>query len=151
MTGRTVSSMLARRGRYYAAVRLPATVHVGLIAHRLLPPVRSVSTTDSDGSRGRDNGYPLPPARTRAGAASAHGSYLGCLASKRALAASRTRSSPFGLLSRLCIRPRLGWSMFSSVSGLPSTTSAGGLPPLFSCFAGITPLYDSPPPFMWAL
>src|SRR5215831_14700477 len=35
--------------RYYAAVRLPATVHVGLIAHRLLPPVRSVSTTDSDG------------------------------------------------------------------------------------------------------
>jgi len=35
--------------RYYAAVRLPATVHVGLIAHRLLPPVRSVSTTDCDG------------------------------------------------------------------------------------------------------
>jgi len=35
--------------------------------------------------RGRDNGYPLPPARTRAGVASAHGSYLGCLASKRAL------------------------------------------------------------------
>src|SRR5215472_17457713 len=53
------------------------------------------------------------------------------------LAASRTRSSPFGLLSRLCVRPRLGRSMFSSVSGLPSTTSAGGLPPLFSCFAGV--------------
>ena len=35
--------------RYYAVARLPATVHVGLIAHRLLPPVRSVSTTDSDG------------------------------------------------------------------------------------------------------
>src|SRR5713101_3322435 len=35
--------------------------------------------------RGRDSGYPLPPAQTRAGAASAHGSYLGCLASKRAL------------------------------------------------------------------
>ena len=33
---------------HYSAVRLPATVHVGLIAHRLLPPVRSVSTTDSD-------------------------------------------------------------------------------------------------------
>ena len=27
--------------------------------------------------RGRDRGYPLPPAQTRAGAASAHGSYLG--------------------------------------------------------------------------
>src|SRR4029077_6575205 len=26
--------------RYYAAVRLPAAVHVGLIAHRLLPPIR---------------------------------------------------------------------------------------------------------------
>src|SRR6266852_1752029 len=35
--------------------------------------------------RGRDSGYPLPPAQTRAGAASAHGSYLGCLASKRTL------------------------------------------------------------------
>ena len=33
--------------------------------------------------RGRDSGRPLPPAQTRAGAASAHGSYLGCLASKR--------------------------------------------------------------------
>ena len=27
--------------------------------------------------RGRDSGYPLPPAQTRAGAANAHGSYLG--------------------------------------------------------------------------
>ena len=33
--------------------------------------------------RGRDNSYPLPPAQSRAGTASAHGSYLGCLASKR--------------------------------------------------------------------
>ena len=33
--------------------------------------------------RGRDSGCPLPPAQSRAGAASAHGSYLGCLASKR--------------------------------------------------------------------
>src|SRR6516162_4097985 len=38
--------------------------------------------------RGRDSDYSLPPARTRACAASAHGSYLGylaCLASKRTL------------------------------------------------------------------
>src|ERR1039457_4557281 len=27
--------------RYYAAVRLPIAVHVGLIAHRLLPPIRT--------------------------------------------------------------------------------------------------------------
>src|SRR5215813_2996168 len=35
--------------------------------------------------RGRDRGCPLPPAQTRAGAANAHGSYLGCLAAKRTL------------------------------------------------------------------
>ncbi len=29
--------------RYYAAVRLPAAVHLGLIAHRLLPPFRRPS------------------------------------------------------------------------------------------------------------
>src|SRR6516165_8700972 len=51
--------------------------------------------------------------------------------------ASRTRSSSIGLLSRLCVRPRFCWSMFSLVSSLPSTTSAGGLPLLFSCFAGL--------------
>src|SRR5260370_8169235 len=32
--------------RYYAAVRLPATVHVGLMAHRFLPPVRCSSAAD---------------------------------------------------------------------------------------------------------
>src|SRR5260370_17049213 len=34
--------------RYYAAVRLPATVHVSLMAHRFLPPVRCSSAADSD-------------------------------------------------------------------------------------------------------
>src|SRR6516162_5185757 len=44
------SPALVRTLRLYDAVaRLPATVHVGLIALRLLPPVRSVATTDSDG------------------------------------------------------------------------------------------------------
>src|SRR5437016_10360006 len=32
---------------YYAAVRLPLTVHVGLITHRLLPPVRPFPAADS--------------------------------------------------------------------------------------------------------
>src|ERR1035441_3699533 len=39
---------------YYAAVRLPMVVHVGLIAHRLLPPFRPYrlrKTTGSLGSR----------------------------------------------------------------------------------------------------
>ena len=34
---------------YYAAVRLPAAVHPGLIAHRLLPAVRVLAATDDDG------------------------------------------------------------------------------------------------------
>src|ERR1017187_6853213 len=63
-------------------------------------------------------------------------------------AASRTRSSPLGPLSRLGVRRELGSSVFSLVSGLPSTTSAGGSPLLFGCFAGTMPLYDSPLPCM---
>src|ERR1035438_3935782 len=35
--------------RYYAAVRLPAAVHLGLIALRLLPTVRVLPTTDGNG------------------------------------------------------------------------------------------------------
>jgi len=34
--------------RYYASVRLPITVHVGLIAHRFLPPIRSLPPTDGN-------------------------------------------------------------------------------------------------------
>jgi len=64
------------------------------------------------------------------------------------LAASRTRSSPFGLLSRLGVRPRLGCCVFSLVCGLPSTTFAGALSPLFGCFVGTMPPYDSPSSFM---
>ena len=64
------------------------------------------------------------------------------------LAASRTRSSPFGLLSRLGVRPGLGCRVFSLVCGLPSTTSAGDFSLLFGCFVGNMPQYDSPSPFM---
>src|SRR5215472_3726016 len=66
-------------------------------------------------------------------------------------AASRTRSSPLGPFSRLGVRLGLGWSMFSLVSLLPSTTSANGRPLWFGCFAGTTRLYDSPLPCMWDL
>ena len=63
-------------------------------------------------------------------------------------AASRTRASPLGPLSRLGVRRGLGSCVFSLVSGLPSTASAGGRPLLFDCFAGTMPLYDSPLPCM---
>src|ERR1039457_4952741 len=66
-------------------------------------------------------------------------------------AASRTRSSPLGPLSRLGVRYGLGCCVFSLVSGLPSATSAGDGSLLFGCFAGTTPLYDSPPPCAWDL
>src|SRR5438034_1229156 len=61
------------------------------------------------------------------------------------LAASRTRSNPLRPLSRLRVPHRLGSGLFSLVSGLPSTTSAGGIPLLFGCFVSTVPLYDSPP------
>jgi len=64
------------------------------------------------------------------------------------LAVSRTRSSPLRPLSRLGVRHGLGSGVFSLVSGLPSTASAGGCPLLFGPFVGITPLYDSPPSSM---
>src|ERR1019366_7668814 len=35
---------------YYDAVRLPAAVHLGLIAHRLLPTVRVLPATDGHGA-----------------------------------------------------------------------------------------------------
>src|SRR5207245_5587381 len=63
-------------------------------------------------------------------------------------AALLTRSSPLRPLSRRGVRCELGSGVFSLVSGLPSTTSAGGCPLLFGCFAGTTPLYDSPLPCM---
>src|SRR6516164_3873126 len=64
------------------------------------------------------------------------------------LAASRTRSSPLGLLSRLGVRPRLGCRVFSLACNLPSTTSAGDESLLFGCFVGNTSQYDSPLPFV---
>src|SRR5690242_17998820 len=63
------------------------------------------------------------------------------------LAASRTRSSPVSPLPRLGVRHEFGSRVFSLACGLSSTTSAGDCSPLFSCFAGTTPQYDSSPSF----
>src|SRR5258706_12180100 len=60
------------------------------------------------------------------------------------LAASRTRSSPLRPLSRLGVRYELGSGVFSLVSRLPSTASAGGFPLLFGCFVSTIPLDHSP-------
>src|SRR5581483_9689387 len=67
------------------------------------------------------------------------------------LAASRTRSSPLSLLSRLGVRHRLCCRVFSLVCGLLSTTSAGDFSLLSGCFVGTMPQYDSPSPFMRGL
>src|ERR1039458_3828532 len=102
------------------------------------------------GGRGRDSGCPRPSAQTRAGATNAHGSCLGYgrLASKRTLAASRTRASPCDPQIRHGVRYGLGSGVFSLACSLPSTTSAGNLSLLFGCFASTTPKYDSPLPCM---
>ena len=73
-----------------------------------------------------------------------------CLFSLRA--ASRTPSNPRDLASnglpsdfRLCVRPSSDCSVFSLVSPLPSTHSAGlGTRPLFVGFFGTMELCDSP-------
>ena len=64
------------------------------------------------------------------------------------LAASRTRASPLGPLSRLGVRHGVGSCVFSLASDLPSTASAGDLSLLFGRFVGTMPLYDSPLPCM---
>src|ERR1019366_4814450 len=62
------------------------------------------------------------------------------------LAASRTRASPLGPLLRLGVRHGVVSCVFSLACGLPSTTSAGGCPLWFGCFASTMPPYDSPLP-----
>ena len=53
------------------------------------------------------------------------------------LAALRTHSSPLIPLSLLCVWRELDRSVFSLVNGLPSTSTASALTPLFGCFAGV--------------
>jgi hypothetical protein len=127
--------------------------HTGAVPlDRSRRPRRPVAKSGSRATRGRgrDASCPAPPAQSRAGATNAHGSCLGYgrLASKRTLAASRTRASPCDPQIRHGVRYGLGSGVFSLASGLPSTTPACGLPLLFGCFTSTTPLYDSPLPCM---
>jgi hypothetical protein len=73
--------------------------------------------------RGRDSGYPLPPAHTRACGATAHGSYLGSNAQTRPdlLRFPRPYSAPASPGSVSSAGPCLGISLARS---LPSTSSA---------------------------
>ena len=130
--------------------------HTGAVPlNRSRRPRRPVAKSGSRATRGRgrDASCPAPPAQSRAGATNAHGSCLGYgrLASKRTLAASRTRASPCDPQIRHGVRYGLGSGVFSLASGLPSTTPACGLPLLFGCFTSTTPLYDSPLPCMVVL
>ena len=126
--------------RYYAAVRLPAAVHVGLIAHRLLPPIRSLPAADGNGvSRFSRVKFPCM-----------HGVYD----SAEPAAHSRLRAPPCCL--PYCVTPSAPWiSRFrsSSTSGIPSlhmplsnASSAASRPPSHGSGSGwfATPfLYDS--------
>ena len=134
----------------YARVRAPPSPRVFPWATYSSMDKTQESRDESRLGRGRDSGYPLPPAQNRARAPNAHGSYLGerC----EAWSSSRTRAQPcVGPLFRLGVRYGLGSSAFSLVNGLPSTISFGPPWPSFDRFVGTMPLYDSPPPCMWDL
>ena len=71
---------------FFGTVQLPAGRQIAassgkhMIAGAAGDPSRQrnlVAAIPRRGSRGRDAGYPPPPAQTRAGATNAHGSYLG--------------------------------------------------------------------------
>jgi len=85
--------------------------------------------------RGRDACHHTPPAQIPAGGFPAPGSHLGCLTARRLfLAACRTRSSPWVMLSRLGVRRMPCSIVFPSAPPLGSTNSADSFPPLFAGF-----------------
>jgi len=98
--------------------------------------------------RGRDDGYPPPPAQTRARAPNAHGSHLG---DRHAQAIATCTCSLQHCIAPVfsgtvsSIGPCLG---ISSADRLPSTCSADSSLPLFADFVGTMRSLDSPPPFM---
>ena len=89
--------------------------------------------------RGRDGDCSPPPAQIPACAANAPGSYLGSNVGRQSavptqrpahIRHSDRRSEP------ALIRTAAAWRLFPLVEALPSTTSAGGCPPLFGRFIG---------------
>ena len=96
--------------------------------------------------RGRDAGYPAPPAQIRTSGATAYGSYRGYWRRSAnrdeedysLVAVSRTRCKPTDAFPQLCIWDAAVCPVFSLVGRLPSMPSAGEtLPPWFGHFAGV--------------
>ena len=99
--------------------------------------------------RGRDAGYPAPPAQIRAGATNAHGSYLGC-ASRNSGDCSQSEPQGTDAESQLGVGgsraspetcPMSSGFSDSAVEAATSTRAA----------LGTMPLYGSPLSFMWDL
>jgi hypothetical protein len=93
--------------------------------------------------RGRDAGYPAPPAQIPACGTTAPGSCLGSNA--QALRACRTQSCACDRVTRLCVRPLWNPTRFPLASPLLSTPSAssGAPEPLFEGFFDTMGLSDS--------
>ena len=113
------SKGLSPSSHFPVGFRLP--VDSAVMALRAMPGAR----------RGRNAGYPAPPAQIPACGITAPGSCLGSDAEASLRAASRTlpRSldAPFGR----CVPHAVAWSGFPLATGFLSTDSAGG----WSCFS----------------
>src|SRR6266566_5274166 len=103
-------------------------------------------------SRGRDSGYPLPPAQTRAGAPNAHGSYLGCWGTwRRSVRSDRVVGS--GLVVAGCpdlseIAPSLVDCVGFAAVAFEATSAArhSGTPPVWSSCRGSRDIENTPAP-----
>ncbi len=76
--------VLVQLGFYGAMIASATQVHRNLDADLIMIPAGFEYLGSVHDYRGRDAGYPAPPAQIRAGPIRALGSYLGCLTAKRA-------------------------------------------------------------------
>jgi len=89
--------------RYYSAVRLPAAVHVGIIAHRFPPPARLFSSAGSDWA----SRFSRVEFLYRRGVFDSAGSRRTCVSARRLVAfrLGRHRRLPAFPFSELIIQP----------------------------------------------
>jgi hypothetical protein len=76
MAGVVLAPVVPTYRRHFNLGQFPFTARGSVLSLDQVPRLRAAL---SPIGRGRDSGYPLPPAQTRAGAANAHGSYLGSI------------------------------------------------------------------------
>jgi hypothetical protein len=77
--------------------------------------------------RGRDAGYPTPPAQIRAGAPNAHGSYLGCVLTQSEPPGTDAESRLPGSSSRVCPESASRSSGCVDSAGEVATTTCAAL------------------------